>query len=103
MAKGPTEDERANWLDAHLPYELSMLRYSFQRLQAAAEPLDYNLHCVPTDYKFNTHYLSRNYRVFLGYVVAFNISYERKPAAYSAHFVLLTSREDSHAQTSPTR
>ena len=44
MATLLTGDVIANWLDEHLPYELSMLRYSFRRMQAAAEPFDYNAH-----------------------------------------------------------
>lgn len=45
MAKTPpSEEQLASWLDEHLPYELSMLRYSFMKMKAPTEPLDYNAH-----------------------------------------------------------
>jgi hypothetical protein len=33
-----------NWLCEHLPYELSMLRYSFRKMAAATDQCDYNAH-----------------------------------------------------------
>lgn len=44
MAKEHSKEALSDWLDEHGPYDLSMMRYGFDKMSKAVEPMDYNAH-----------------------------------------------------------